>query len=286
MNFLIINIGKMKEKKINGILVHLVLIIGAATMLIPFVWMILTSLKSFHEATSVPLAIFPKVLKFENYSIVMEILPFMSLYFNTLIMIAARIVCALVFSSMAGYAFARIKFPGRKILFSLVLVQMMVPSQIFLIPQYLIVLKLGWLDSIPALVVPGFVSAFGTFLLMQFFKALPADLEEAGVIEGCSQWQIYRRIMLPLAKSSLIALGIFTALFAWKELMWPLIVNMSLNKLTLAAGLACLVGQYVDITDYSVLMAGAFIAIWPMLLIFIIFQKRFVEGIALTGTKG
>ncbi len=276
---------KTKEETINTCIIHLVLLLGAAAMVIPFIWMILTSLKSFHEATKVPLIIFPGVLKFENYSIAMKALPFLNLYFNTIVLIIARIICALVFSSMAGYAFARIDFPLKNIFFSLVLIQMMVPSQIFLIPQYLIVLKLGWLDSVQALIVPGLVSAFGTFLLRQFFKGVPDELEEASILDGCNQWRIYRRIMLPLAQSSLIALGIFTALFAWKELMWPLIVNISMDKLTLASGLACLVGQYKDITDYSVLMAGAFIAVWPMLVIFIIFQKRFVEGIALTGTK-
>jgi multiple sugar transport system permease protein len=185
---------------------------------------------------------------------------------------------------MAGYAFARIKFPGKNILFLLVIIQLMVPPQIFLIPQYLIVVKLGWLDTVQALIIPGIVSAFGTFLLRQFFMGVPDELEEASILDGCNQWQIYRRVMLPLSVASIMALGIFTALFAWKDLMWPLIVNISMDKLTLSSGMAHLVGQYE--TDYPVFMASAFIAIWPMLLIFIIFQKRFVEGIALTGTKG
>ncbi|MCD6121252.1 MAG: carbohydrate ABC transporter permease [Spirochaetales bacterium] len=269
---------------VYGFLIHTILIIGAVIMLLPFVWTVLTSLKPLHEVTRIPLTIFPEEIKLENYSLAMATLPFINLYINTFVMIIARIICAVVFSSMAGYAFARINFPGSKILFYLVLIQMMVPAQIFLIPQYLIVAKLGLLNSIPALIVPGLVSAFGTFLLRQFFKALPSDLEEAAILDGCNQWQIYRRVMLPLAGASLSALGIFTAVFAWKELMWPLIVNMSMNKMTLSSGLATLIGHYE--TSYPVLMASAFIAIWPMLLLFVIFQKRFVEGIALTGTKG
>lgn len=276
--------GKIKEELVYRLLIHAVLIIGAVTMLVPFVWTVLTSLKPLHEVIRIPLTIFPEEIKLENYALAMATLPFVNLYINTFALIIARIICAVVFSSMAGYAFARIKFPGSKIFFSLVLIQMMVPAQIFLIPQYLIVAKLGLLNSIPALVVPGLVSAFGTFLLRQFFKALPSDLEEAAILDGCNQWQIYRRVMLPLSGASLVALGIFTAVFAWKELMWPLIVNMSMNKMTLSSGLATLIGHYE--TNYSVVMASAFIAIWPMLLIFVVFQKRFVEGIALTGTKG
>jgi len=276
--------GKINDKMVYGFLIHTILIIGAVIMLLPFVWTVLTSLKPLHEVTRIPLTIFPEEIKLENYSLAMATLPFINLYINTFVMIIARIICAVVFSSMAGYAFARINFPGSKILFYLVLIQMMVPAQIFLIPQYLIVAKLGLLNSIPALIVPGLVSAFGTFLLRQFFKALPSDLEEAAILDGCNQWQIYRRVMLPLAGASLSALGIFTAVFAWKELMWPLIVNMSMNKMTLSSGLATLIGHYE--TSYPVLMASAFIAIWPMLLLFVIFQKRFVEGIALTGTKG
>ena len=276
--------GKINDKMVYGFLIHTILLIGAVIMLLPFVWTVLTSLKPLHEVTRIPLTIFPEEIKLENYSLAMVTLPFINLYINTFVMIIARIICAVVFSSMAGYAFARINFPGSKILFYLVLIQMMVPAQIFLIPQYLIVAKLGLLNSIPALIVPGLVSAFGTFLLRQFFKALPSDLEEAAILDGCNQWQIYRRVMLPLAGASLSALGIFTAVFAWKELMWPLIVNMSMNKMTLSSGLATLIGYYE--TSYPVLMASAFIAIWPMLLLFVIFQKRFVEGIALTGTKG
>ena len=184
---------------------------------------------------------------------------------------------------MAAYAFARIKFPGREILFMFVLIQMMVPGQIFIIPQYLMVQKLGMLNSISALVFPGIVTAFGTFLLRQFFMGLPEEIEEAAIIDGANRWQIFWRVMLPLAKPGMISLSIFTALFAWKDLMWPLIVNADLDKMPLSAGLASLIGQFS--TDYPVLMAGSVIAIIPMIVIFIIFQKQFISGIAVTGGK-
>lgn len=272
----------VKAKKNNKI-IHIILIIGSISMLLPFIWMVLTSLKSLTESTQMPLTILPKVFVWKNYPEIFKQLPFVHYYINTIIMIVARVACAIVFSSMAAYSFARLKFPGRDLFFMLVLIQMMIPSQIFIIPQFLIVLKLGWLDSIQALIVPGLVSAFGTFLLRQFFLSVPDELEEAAILDGCNKWQIYYRIMLPLAKSGLIALGIFTALFAFKDLMWPLIVNMSPEKMTLSAGLASLKGQFS--TNYPELMAGSMFAILPMLIIFIAFQKQFVQGIATTGSK-
>lgn len=133
------------------------------------------------------------------------------------------------------------------------------------------------------MIVPGFVSAFGTFLLRQLFLSLPTELEEAGILDGCNRWQIYWYIMMPLAKSGMVAVGIFTSLFAWKDLLWPLIVNMSINKMPLSSGLASLNGQYN--TNYPELMAGAMIAIIPMIVLFFIFQKQFIQGIATTGSK-
>ncbi|MCB2295049.1 carbohydrate ABC transporter permease [Clostridium algoriphilum] len=271
------------ESKSRKPIIHIILIIGAISMLTPFIWMFLTSLKTLTEATRVPTVIFPKILQWSNYTEVVKLLPFGKFYLNTILMIIFRVAFAVVFSSMAAYAFARLKFPGKNFFFMLVLIQMMVPSQIFIIPQFLLVLKLGWLNSIQALIMPGVVSAFGTFLLRQFFIGIPIELEEAAILDGCNKWQIYTKIMMPLAKSGLVALGIFTSLFAFKDLMWPLIVNMSTDKMPLAAGLASLQGQYS--THYEQIMAGSMIGIWPMLLIFIIFQKQFIKGIASTGSK-
>ncbi|MBF9018640.1 MULTISPECIES: carbohydrate ABC transporter permease [unclassified Oceanispirochaeta] len=261
----------------------IVLSIGAVVMVFPFIWMILSSLKSYGEAISIPLTIIPNVWRFDNYLKAMKLLPFSYLYFNTAMMILGRCLFAYFLCSMAGYSFARIKYPGRNFLFSLVLIQMMVPSQVFIIPQYLMVLKLNWINTIPALIFPGFVSAFGTFLLRQFYMTAPSSLEEAAIIDGANRWKIYWHIMLPLAKNSLMALSIFTALFAWKDLMWPIIVNTSIGKLTLSAGLANLQGQYD--TNIPVVLAGSVIATLPMIVIFLSFQQHFVQGIAFTGTK-
>lgn len=267
----------------SKIFIHIILICGALLMVIPFIWMILTSFKTMTEAVQVPPKIFPKNYNFNNYKMAVKSLPFLKFYINTIIVIIVRVVVSTFFAAMAAYAFARIKFPGRDILFMFVLIQMMVPGQIFLIPQYLIVQKLGMLNTQSALIFPGIVTAFGTFLLRQFFMGLPDELEEAAVIDGANRWQIFVKVMLPLARSGMISLSIFTALFAWKELMWPLIVNSDMEKLPLSAGLAQLIGQFA--TNYPVLMAGSVLAIIPMIIVFILFQKQFISGVALSGGK-
>ncbi|CUU50326.1 MULTISPECIES: carbohydrate ABC transporter permease [Clostridium] len=274
----------MKESlKSKKIIIHGILIIGSLAMLLPFIWMIITSLKNLTESTQVPPTIIPRQFKFSNYKDVWDLLPFGRFYINTILMLIFRILGSVFFSAMAAYAFARIKFPGKNFFFMIVLIQMMIPGQLFIIPQYNIVSKLGLLNTISALVIPGIVSAFGTFLLRQFFIGIPNELEEAAILDGCNRWQIFWKIMMPLTRSGLIALGIFTALFAWKDLMWPLIVNVSIDKMPLSSGLASLQGQYS--TNFPQLMAGSMIAIWPMLLLFIIFQRQFIEGIASTGSK-
>lgn len=284
MGKLLIGGVDMKEgNKKSNILIHAVLIIGAIIMILPFLWMILTSIKSTGEAVQIPPKILPTTFRWDNYSEVSRILPFGKFYLNTILMLIGRIIGSVLFSAMAAYASARLNFPGKNLFFGLVLFQMMIPSQIFIVPQFLLVQKLGLLNTVSALVIPGIVSAFGTFLLRQFFMGLPKELEEAAKLDGCNIWQTFYRVMLPLSRSGLIALSIFTALFAFKDLMWPLIVNMSLEKMTLSAGLASLQGQFT--TNYPQLMAGSLLAIWPMLIIFILFQKKFIQGIATSGGK-
>lgn len=271
----------MKNK--NEIILHIFLAIGCLIMIFPFIWMILCSTKTIGEITSIPITILPKNWNLDNYKTAMKAIPFVSLYINTILMIVGRILCAIIFSSMAAYGFARLEFPGRNILFSLILIQMMVPGEIFIIPQYLMVTKLGLLDTIPALIFPGLVSAFGTFLLRQQFLSLPKALEEAAMLDGCNRWQIFSKVMLPISKSGLVSIGVFTGLFAWKDLMWPLVVNMDLSKMPIAAGLANLNSAFR--TNPAVLMAGSTIAVIPILIVYGFCQKQFIEGIAHTGIK-
>lgn len=264
--------------------VHTILIVGGLVMVTPFVWMVLTSFMSLGESTRIPPVLFPGRFRYENYLRVLSQLPFLTFYWNTISTTIAKVIGQVVFCSMAAYAFARIRFPGREVIFIVIISVLMVPQQAYVIPRYMIMMNLGWLNSLTALIVPGITSSFGTFLLRQFFMTLPNELEEAATLDGCNHFQIYYKIFTPLAAPGLIALAIFTALWSWNDLMWPLIVNSSPSKMTLSAGLASLQGQYG--TDFPLLMAGALMAIWPMILLFIILQKHFVEGIALTGTKG
>lgn len=219
----------------------------------------------------------------DNFSEALKSLPFVNMYINTILMIVFRVIFAVFFSSMAGYAFAKLKFKGKNILFGIVLMQMMLPSQIFIIPQYQMVAKLGFANTIAALVFPGLVSAFGTFFLRQAYLAIPDEVGEAAYLDGCNQWQAFSKIMFPLTRSSVAALTVFTAVFAYSDLMWPLVVNSDLNMMTLSSGLATLRGQFS--TNFPVLMAGSLLAMLPMVILYLFFQKQFIEGIAMTGGK-
>ncbi|MDO5516710.1 MAG: carbohydrate ABC transporter permease [Clostridium sp.] len=277
-------VSMSKNRNVSRVVIHLFLIFGVIIMVLPFIWMILTSFKTVSESTSMnPFVVFPSKWKIQNYIDAINQNNFIRLYFNTFMMMILRVICSVVFSATAAYAFARLKFPGRNILFGLVLFQMMVPPQLFIIPQYLMVDKVGMRNTIFALVFPGLVSAFGTFLLRQFFMGLPKELEESARLDGCNIGQVFLKIMLPLTRSGLIALGIFTALFSFKDLMWPLIVNSSADAATLSSALAKIQSAYS--VNYPELMAASVLAIWPMVLIYVIFQKQFIQGIATSGGK-
>ena len=270
-----------KEKMIN-VLIHAILIAVSITMLVPFAWMALTAFKTVTESTSVdPFVIFPKVWRTDSFVEVINNMNFPQLYLNTILLIAGRVICAVLTATMAGYAFARLKFPGRNLMFSLVMFQMMVPGQIFIIPQYLMISSLGAMDTIFALIFPGLVTAFGTFLLRQSYMGLPKDLEEAARLDGCNIGQTFLYIMAPLTRSGMVALGIFTAVFAYKDLMWPLICNRTV--MPLSAALAKMQGQYSN--NYPQLMAASLLACIPMIILYLIFQKQFIEGIATSGAS-
>lgn len=268
---------------LNKTLTYVALILGSVVMIFPFVWMLLTSFKTQAESMAVPPQLLPSQWNLDNYVTALASLPFVNLYVNTALLIVFRVLCAVIFSSMAGYAFAKLDFPFKKALFTIVLVQMMLPSQIFIIPQYLMLARMGLTNTIFALVFPGLVSAFGTFFLRQTYLGIPGEIAEAAYLDGCNKWQTFTRVMFPLTGSSMAALAIFTAVFAYSDLMWPLICNTDLNMMTLSAGLSTLNGQYT--TNFPVLMAGSLLAMIPMVILYLIFQKQFIQGIAMTGGK-
>ena len=277
------NTSMKSSKRLTTTLTYVVLVLGSILMIFPFVWMLLTSFKTQAESMAIPPQILPAQWNFDNFVTALASLPFLNLYVNTGLLILFRVLCAVIFSSMAGYAFAKLQFPCKNLLFSIVLIQMMLPSQIFITPQYLMLAHLGLTNSIFALVFPGLVSAFGTFFLRQTYLGIPNEIAEAAYLDGCNKWQTFTKVMFPLTGSSCAALAIFTAVFAYSDLMWPLICNTDLNMMTLSAGLSTLNGQYT--TNFPVLMAGSLLAMIPMVILYLLFQKQFIQGIAMTGGK-
>lgn len=264
--------------------VHLVLIIGAVIMVIPFVWMLITSLKTFNESMLVPPTLFPQDFQWQNYWKVFTGMNYLGYFTNTVIMTVGRTFGQLLLCSIAAYAFARLRFPFKNTLFIMILAVLMVPSQIVLIPTFVIMRNFNWLDTFYALIVPGVFSAFGVFLLRQFFMTLPKEIDEAAKIDGCSYFGIYWRMILPLSMPGLVALAIFTSLNSWNDFLYPLIMTDTDQMRVLSVGIATFQGEYV--TDYPLLMAGAVLSALPMIIVFLFFQKYFIQGIALTGSKG
>ena len=274
---------RMRKREIKKALIHLILIAGIGVTILPFFWMITTAFKTQGESVQMPPIWFPSAWRLDAFKEVLAKPNFLMVYKNTIITTVVTVLGQVGLCAMAGYGFARIHFPERDILFVLILGVLMIPPQIFLMPQYLIIQNMGLLNTIPALFLPNLFSAFGTFLLRQSFLSLPKELEEAAMLDGCNRFQIFLRIMLPLTKSSLVALSIMVMKFAWNDLMWPLIVNTSAKKMTLAPTLASMISEYGS--NYPVQMAGAVLSILPIVILFIIFQKQFIEGVASTGVK-
>ncbi|MSS77460.1 carbohydrate ABC transporter permease [Anaerococcus sp. WCA-380-WT-2B] len=267
-------------------MIHVVLLIGIVFTVLPFLWMILTSLKTLSESMQIPPKIFPSSPQISNFSESLSKLNFPVLFKNTVLYAVITTIGQVTMCTMAGYAFARIDFPFKNAIFILIMSILMVPSQIFLVPQFQIMNKLRLLNTITALVLPSMFSAFGTFLMRQFFSQIPKELEEAARIDGSGQFKIFKDICLPIVKPGIVTLIITCLLFTWNNLMWPLIVNTLPEKQTLSVGLANLAstGQYA--VNYPVYMASALISIWPMILLFAIFQKQFIESLATSGMKG
>jgi len=265
------------------IVLYAFLILFGVIVILPYLWMLTMSLKPVKEIFSPPY-LFPVHFQLKNYFEAWNAAPFARFYFNTAVMTVFIVAGQVIFSAMAAYAFVRLKFPGREILFLIFLSTMMVPFHVTLIPSYLIVLRLGWLDTFKALIVPRLVSAFGIFLLRQYFLTIPAELDHAASMDGCSKLGILWRIIIPLSMPALSALAIFSFLFAWNDFLWPLVVTNSPLMRTIQLGLAMFQGKYG--TRWNYLMAGTVTASIPAIAAFLIGQRRFIEGITLTGLKG
>ena len=274
---------KKKFESIKTVLLYVALIFMAFIMLIPFAWMISASLKLEKDVFSFPIVWIPEDPQWSNYKEIWQKVPLLTGFFNSIKLTVVVTVLQFITSALAAYAFAKVNFPLKNLFFMIVLSQLMFPAQVFILPQYEMISALGKTDSLFALVFPALVSAFGTFFLRQTYMGIPDDLLEAARIDGCGHFRSFISIAFPLTKTAMAALAVFTALFAYGDLMWPLIVNTKLDKLTLSSGLSTLRGQFS--VNYPNLMAGSVLAMIPMIIIYIIFQRQFIEGIALTGTK-
>lgn len=266
------------------ILLVSLLSLGSTIMVFPFIWMVLTSFKTFAESVALPIVWFPSEWNFNNYAEVLEKLDFITYYKNTIIYTGVVLFGQLFLCSLAGYSFARLNFRFKNVIFFLILAVLMVPPQMTLIPRYQMMNYLGWVDTYKGLIIPIIPSAYGTFFLRQFFMTLPRELEDSAKIDGCSYFRIYWNIMLPLCTSALVAYGIITAIATWNDLLWPLIVTNSNSMRVLSVAMACLQGQ--NGTKYQLLMAASVLSTIPTLIAFIFGQKHFIKGIALTGIKG
>lgn len=278
------NSSGLKKSSISRIILYIVMIIASITMLIPFLWMLSASIKPEIEVFDFPIRWIPKNIKWNNYTEVFRRVPFLAYYLNTIKVAISITILQLITCSLAAYSFAKINYPERNKLFLLYLSTMMIPYQVIMIPQFISINKLGLLNTHWALILLGAFSPFGVFLFRQFFMSIPEELSEAARIDGCSEFGIYARIIMPLTKPAIASLTIFTFVSAWNDFLGPLIyINDELKK-TLQLGMRGFVTTYSS--DYALLMAAAVLATIPTILVYIFAQDFFVEGIATTGLKG
>jgi multiple sugar transport system permease protein len=284
--------GRRLRTARRAILVGL-LIAGGLLMMAPFLWMITTSLKTRAEVFVAPPTLLPLVAQWQNYPDMWNALPFGSFFVNSVKLATLNTIGQLVSCSMAAFAFAALRFRFREPLFALLLVTLIIPFQVVLVPNFILYRLLphpfstsgNWIGTQEPLWVGAFLGgAFGTFLLRQFFLAIPRELADAARVDGANPWQIYRHIYLPLAKPALATLAIFTFMWNWNDLINPIIYLRDIDSLTLTAGLSLFQGQYVG--KWPLLMAGALVSVIPMIILFVVAQRHFVRGIALTGIKG
>ena len=277
-----VEIGQSRLSKIGF---YLLMTVFALFFLLPLLWMVVTAFKPFEEWLS-PNWI-PVNPTLENFTSIFndKSLPILNWFFNSLLIALLFTLAILIIDSLAGYAYARLEFPGKNLLFSLMLATLVMPGIMFLIPNYLTVANLKWIGTIQGVIAPGLAGVFGVFFMRQFFESLPKELEEAAYIDGASVWQTFISVILPLSKGPIITLGIITFLTSWNEFLWSLLIlGGKRTALTLPVGLATLQGQYTF--DYGKLMAGALVLTIPVLIIYAFFQRYIIRSISMTGIKG
>lgn len=264
------------------ILAYGLLALGSIVMLFPFLWMLLSAFKDIREILG--FNFLPKVWTLQNFQQVIFDTRFPKWFFNSLVVAVATTLSVLFFCSLVGYALTRLRFPGRQFVFVLILSTLMVPTEMLVIPWYVMSTQFGWVNSFWGLAFPGLIPAFGVFLMRQFFQTLPRDLFDAARVDGLSEFGLFWRIGLPLVQPALAALGIFAFIGNWNAFLWPLIIAKTPDMRTVPVGIALFSGEAG--TQWNLIMAANALAIIPVLLVFFIFQRQIIEGVVLTGTKG
>jgi ABC-type glycerol-3-phosphate transport system permease component len=268
---------------IGALATHGVLILAGLLVSFPFLWMLASSLKTLPETTRFPPTLWPREPQWGNFAEAWAAAPFGRYFLNSAFIAASVTAGVLVTALLAGYAFGALQFPGRQVLFTFYLATMMIPFEVIMIPDYLIVARLGWLDRYPAMIVPWTANVFSVFLMTQFFRGLPRDFFEAAVLDGCSHGQFLWRIAAPLAQPALATVAIFAFLGSWNALLWPILVTKSEEMRPVEVGLSVFLQE--EGTDYRLLMAASTLVLLPILLVFLVAQRRFIEGVS-AGIKG
>ncbi|MBA2595714.1 MAG: carbohydrate ABC transporter permease [Chloroflexia bacterium] len=269
----------------NGLAWVALTLLGVFWM-VPFLWMVSTSFKGIDEVYAFPPSFVPELLRWSNYVEAWQAVPFSRFFFNSLFVAAATTVAVVLTSSMAGYSFARLRYPGRDLLFLAYLATIMIPFPVLIIPLFILMRQLGLVDTLAGLILPAAFTAWGTFLMRQFMLTIPREIEEAARMDGASFWRIYLQIIMPLSRPVVATLGIFTFLGSWNDFLWPLIMISSGENKTLPLGLTMFQSQIPIKTPWQLVMAAATFSVLPVLIVFVLGQKYYVRGIATTGLKG
>jgi len=273
------------RQRIGGVLIHAILVAGAVFMLLPMLWMLATSFKPPSEIVVWPPRLLPQMPTLDNYSGLFAAAPFLRFLGNSVFLSVTSTASVIITSAIAGAVFAKYRFPGRGFLFMLVLATAIVPFEAYMIPLYIELVRLHWINTYQAIILPTLVMSFGIFLIRQHVSsAIPDELLEAARIDGASEWWTFRRVLVPLSGSALSAVGIFAFIQAWLALIWPLLVAN--NQLLFNLELGLTVFQYKFSVDYGKLMAGSTLSTLPMLIVFLLLRRRIIENMALTGIKG
>ena len=260
-----------------------VAIAAALIILFPLIWMFATSIKPESQIISAHPGLFSATVTGSNYVQAWKAIDFPRLFLNTVIFAGGVTILSLTFDSLTAYALARLDFPGKNVIFVLILITLMLPFQVNLVPLFLFLTKIHWVNTYQGLILPRATNAFGIFFLRQFFLSIPKELEDAARVDGASEFKIYRSIVLRMSVPALLTLGLFHFMYNWNDLLWPLIISTNSSMYTLSSGLALFLGQHV--IQYGLIMAGSVLAIVPMVVAFLLIQRRFVESIATSGLR-